>query len=305
MGDTIERARGRWREILPRLGIDTRFLVNRHGPCPLCGGRDRFRFDDKDGSGSYFCGQCGPGTGLILLQKRNGWTFKEAADAIDEILGTDPPPAEQPRDAARDDTAARRAAIERVLREATSPEVVRRELHRRGLSVIPDVLRGHPRLSYYTSDGAFVGKYPAVVMPVRGPDGDLRALHRVYLGDLDPRKKLTPPIRRVTGGAIRLFDPSDTLGIAEGPETAIAAYERDGVPCWAGICSTILEGFQPPPGVRCVIIYGDNDLNFEGQRAAYSLARRLVRDGYEVRVEVPPEPDTDWLDVLNARRAAP
>ena len=37
--NTVERARGRWREILPRLGIDARFLVNRHGPCPLCGGR--------------------------------------------------------------------------------------------------------------------------------------------------------------------------------------------------------------------------------------------------------------------------
>ncbi len=54
---TIERARGRWSEILPRLGIDARFLRNRHGPCPLCGGKDRFRFDDRDGSGSYFCNQ--------------------------------------------------------------------------------------------------------------------------------------------------------------------------------------------------------------------------------------------------------
>jgi putative DNA primase/helicase len=47
--NTIERARHRWREILPRLGIETRFLVNKHGPCPLCRGKDRFRFDDRDG----------------------------------------------------------------------------------------------------------------------------------------------------------------------------------------------------------------------------------------------------------------
>jgi hypothetical protein len=31
--DTVERARGRWREILPRFGVETRFLQNRHGPC--------------------------------------------------------------------------------------------------------------------------------------------------------------------------------------------------------------------------------------------------------------------------------
>src|SRR6185295_7551355 len=84
---TVDRARGRWREILPRLGIDTRFLVNRHGPCPICGGKDRFRYDDKNGDGTYFCGQCGPGVGVILVRKKHGWDFKTAADAIDSIIG--------------------------------------------------------------------------------------------------------------------------------------------------------------------------------------------------------------------------
>src|SRR5215472_17402029 len=92
MGGTIERARHRWREILPQLGIETRFLTNKHGPCPLCGGKDRFRFDDRHGDGDYFCNQCGPGAGIILVQKKNGWDFKTAADAIDKIIGADSPP---------------------------------------------------------------------------------------------------------------------------------------------------------------------------------------------------------------------
>ncbi len=70
--DTVERAHGRWTEILPLLGVDPRFLVNRHGPCPLCGGKDRFRFDDKDGSGSYYCNGCGAGVGIILVRKLHG-----------------------------------------------------------------------------------------------------------------------------------------------------------------------------------------------------------------------------------------
>ena len=41
--NTVDRARGRWREILPRLGLEPQFLVKKHGPCPLCGGKDRFR----------------------------------------------------------------------------------------------------------------------------------------------------------------------------------------------------------------------------------------------------------------------
>jgi putative DNA primase/helicase len=52
--NTVDRARGRWREILPQLGIDPRFLSNKQGPCPMCGGKTRFRFDDRDGSGSYY-----------------------------------------------------------------------------------------------------------------------------------------------------------------------------------------------------------------------------------------------------------
>ena len=89
-GETLERARYRWREILPLLGIDTRFLTNKHGPCPLCGGKDRFRFDDKDGSGSYICGQCGAGVGLILVRKKHGWDFRTAVCEIDKIIGQGP-----------------------------------------------------------------------------------------------------------------------------------------------------------------------------------------------------------------------
>jgi len=87
INNTADRARGRWREILPQLGIDTRFLRNQHGPCPICGGKDRFRFDDRDGSGSYYCNQCGPGVGIILVRKRHGWDHKTACDEIDNIIG--------------------------------------------------------------------------------------------------------------------------------------------------------------------------------------------------------------------------
>src|SRR5262249_61224385 len=84
---TIDRAEGRWQEILPLLGIATRFLHNRHGPCPIGGGKDRFRFDDKHGSGSYYCNQCGAGVGLILVRKLRGWDHKTACAEIDKIIG--------------------------------------------------------------------------------------------------------------------------------------------------------------------------------------------------------------------------
>ena len=48
-----DKAIGRWRTLLPFLGVEERFLSSKHGPCPICGGTDRFRWDDKAGSGSY------------------------------------------------------------------------------------------------------------------------------------------------------------------------------------------------------------------------------------------------------------
>ncbi|EGJ8043042.1 DNA primase, partial [Escherichia coli] len=40
-------ARGHWSSILPALGVNV--LKNRHQPCPVCAGKDRFRFDDREG----------------------------------------------------------------------------------------------------------------------------------------------------------------------------------------------------------------------------------------------------------------
>ena len=50
--DVMTAASGRWRDILEVLGgLQAEQLSNRHQPCPMCAGTDRYRFDDKDGSG--------------------------------------------------------------------------------------------------------------------------------------------------------------------------------------------------------------------------------------------------------------
>lgn len=86
-------ARGHWSEILPALGIGAEYLSNRHGPCPGCGGKDRFRFDDKDGRGTFVCGGGGDpltGDGFDLLQHVFGWGKGEAFRAVGEVLGIQP-----------------------------------------------------------------------------------------------------------------------------------------------------------------------------------------------------------------------
>lgn len=45
---------GRWPYILSALGIKVP-SAGHHGACPACGGKDRFRLDDKAGRGTWFC----------------------------------------------------------------------------------------------------------------------------------------------------------------------------------------------------------------------------------------------------------
>src|SRR5664280_998163 len=87
MSTIAQLAAGKWPSILSALGIDPVYLKNTHGPCPVCQGKDRFRFDDKGGRGDYFCSCCGAGDGFSLLQKVNNWSFAEAAKQVESIVG--------------------------------------------------------------------------------------------------------------------------------------------------------------------------------------------------------------------------
>lgn len=89
--DVKTAARGRWRELLGRFGVDPDFLRNIHGPCPGCGGKDRFRFDDQDGDGTFLCSQGGgdllSGDGFTLLQHIKKWDFSKCAAELGRELG--------------------------------------------------------------------------------------------------------------------------------------------------------------------------------------------------------------------------
>lgn len=86
VSDVVAAAAGHWPELLVTVGIDIP-RRGKHGPCPACGGHDRFRLDDKGGRGTWICNQCGAGDGLDLVVRVTGKSPKAAAELIAPLLG--------------------------------------------------------------------------------------------------------------------------------------------------------------------------------------------------------------------------
>lgn len=83
---TTEQARHRWHSVLNTLSIDVPASASHHASCPACGGEDRFRFDNLEGRGTYFCNQCGAGDGLDLVMKVKDCPAKKAAELVASTL---------------------------------------------------------------------------------------------------------------------------------------------------------------------------------------------------------------------------
>lgn len=114
-------------------------------------------------------------------------------------------------------------------------------------------------------------------------------------------EKLAPGA--IEDGLIRLFPPTAILCLAEGIETALSVHEMTGLPVWSAISLTGFRKFgEVPEGVKKIHICGDNDRSYAGAAGAYELAARIRRSrpDIEVTVRIPPEPGTDWNDVLRS-----
>lgn len=83
-----DAALGRWKDLVyPAFGITVPAKKNMHGPCPICGGKDRFRCDDKQGKGTWICNQCGAGDGFALIEKSRSMNYSEVLTEVGAVLG--------------------------------------------------------------------------------------------------------------------------------------------------------------------------------------------------------------------------
>ncbi|MFS6817076.1 primase-helicase zinc-binding domain-containing protein [Citrobacter meridianamericanus] len=287
--DTVKQACGHWPRILPALGVTV--IKNRHQACPVCGGSDRFRFDDKEGRGTWFCNQCGAGDGLKLVEKVFGVTPSEAAGKVNAVTGNLSPVSPEVTAAADAETEADRkaaAALAAKLMEKTRPATGNAYLTRKGFPG-----RECPVLTAMHKTGGVTYRAGDVVVPLYDDSG---ALVNVQLINADGLK------RTLKGGQVKgachILDGKKEAGkrlwIAEGYATALTVHHLTGETVMVALSSVNLLSLaslarHQYPACR-IIIAADRDLNGDGQTKASAAA-----ESCEGVVALPPV-FGDWND---------
>lgn len=283
---------GRWPDILMARGLDASFFNGKAGPCPFCGGRDRYRWNQRKFGGVWVCNSCTDdkySNGFQMLMRHMGYhNFREAADDVREFFGSNPSIQPIPRHVQlSQDTgwtpekiAFNHARMIKTLDEAVevrAGDPVSRYIQNRvpGMSMKMDNVRFHPCLAYWAppvEDGGRpvkLGDFPAMLSAAQDAQGNLVQLHKTYLTP-DGFKANVPIAKKTDLGvgcnsyAVRMMEPiGDTLGVCEGMETGWASVMLKNIPVWPCLSGPVLSEFTLPQELRNqvkkLIIFADSD----------------------------------------------
>ena len=334
----IQHSTGQWDVILPALGVAAEYLTNKHKPCPACGGKDRFRYDDKQGRGTFVCGQMDgiSGDGFALVQHVYQCDFKEAVRLVAGVLGIiDGEPLPERKTPPQTPLAPPKDRINQLAKLwhsaalATETEAIIKYFMARGLDekkIVPllHFLRFKPMLDYWEQDSngnwKVIGQQPAMLAKFERLDGMVTGLHRTYLNNdfsgkavlldaqgqqANAKKMLARYSGSNRGASIHLGVPDDVLAVAEGIESAAAVHELSDFPVWASGSAGSMGNMELPISIRQLHIYADTDANGSGIGNARKLENRAIAMGIEVRIFETGIIGIDTLDLLVASKAVP
>ncbi|WP_296708221.1 toprim domain-containing protein [Rhodoblastus sp.] len=255
--------------------------------CPVCGYKCLSVFRAEDGRPDFLCWSC-----------RDKAAIRREVEARGLVRGERPPKvarAEQLKDATTLWTAG--APIGGTLAAAY--------MARRGLmDPYPDALR------YLDVDaaGALGGDfYHGLIARV-----ERAGARRTFLGchftsltlggrKIHGGKSIYRRFGLLSGGGVWFGEPGGDgeLVVGEGIETTLSAMRLFGAG-W-GVAALGAANFSRlvlPATAWRVLLAADNDVNGDGQLATAVAESLWLGEGRKVRVETPPEPGTDWNDVL-------
>jgi len=272
-------ANGRWESTLNSLGVI--IPENRkHGACPCCGGKDRFRFDDKEGRGTFYCNGCGSGDGFTLVSKALNLNIKDSANVINNIVGGNKP------------LPIKRVVLPDYLKAAKKAEYILSQ------SILATE---HPYLTSkgISSHGVGVSSKGDLVIPVLSGE-QLSSLQ--FISPDGSKRMLGGGKIKGCFGLIGQFNQNDNLVLlCEGYATAATLYECMGYPVFYcfnannlySVAETLVKEYEFNP-----IICADNDSHLQkniGAEKAIEASSGLILQA------VMPDDAGDFNDLMLAR----
>ena len=275
--------------------------VERCGPCPVCGGTDRFAINIK--KQVWNCRGCQKGGDVIALVRHlDGVDFRTA---VQTLLGEAPttacvranpiPDARKPETEEYERVQHRKARWLWQSRRSisdTPPEIYLRQA-RGYIGAIPPTLAYLPptRPEYYPALIAAFALVDEIEPGVLVSPRDVGAVHLTLLqadgSDKAPVEKPKLVIGRPLGRPIVIAPPNDLLGLAivEGIEDGLTVYHATGLGVWvagsAAYMPTLAEAV--PAYIEAVTIFAHADE--AGKRHATALAKELHARGIDVFIE--------------------
>lgn len=169
-----------------------------------------------------------------------------------------------------------------------------------------DVLRHAARAPLRVYDPADRRTHAAMVAAIISPEGSFTAVELTYLDRQGARDDRIRPARKSVGAippgsAVRIDPPDAEMLVGEGVFTTLSATEHFSLPGWATLSTARLRTWSPPPGVRSVLVAGDNGA--DGRRSASCLVQRLRARGVQAEAVFPPRSFDDFNTYARVRRA--
>ncbi|MGL5331698.1 MAG: DUF927 domain-containing protein, partial [Aeromonas veronii] len=304
VSDVVAAACGHWPDLLAAVGIDIP-RRGKHGPCPACGGKDRFRLDDKAGRGTWICNQCGNGDGLDLVGKVTGRQPKEAAELIAPLVGLSDSGLDH---ATREQIHQQQQA--RAEQEHKQAEQQRRKAARRATSISADIKQGvspylerkalsglpMPLTQRVIAVGELTYQPGSLVVTLWDEAGELV---NVQLINTEGEKRYLPGGQKA--GAFHRIDGGELVAVVEGYASGLSVQAATGATVYCAMDAGNLQAVaqiarRQHPEAR-VLLCGDNDEGTEGNPGKTKAEQAAAAVGGLVAL---PPVAGDWNDYHQA-----
>ena len=274
VGEVRQKANGHWESIFQRLDIPT----NRsEGECPNCGGNTRYRFDDREGRGTYYCSHCGAGSGLDLVMKVNQCGAREAAELVAGVMALPLPEPKPAREKPQTDVAGKVAALAAKASPGQSAYLTSKGLQ----SPFPLLSDGSLLLVLKNGAGATTGAQ------VIKPDGSKRLV--------------AGTVKKGSFCVVSSGETPETVVIAEGIATALSVQQiRPDATIIAAIDAgnllPVAQVIRQQHSEARIIVAADNDIK-PGEPNTGKIAAEKAAKSVNGWVSLPPtDHKADWND---------